>query len=104
MAPEIAFDALNGVKKGATILDPMTGSGTVLRTISEQGYSGLGMDIDPLSVLMSKAWTYPFNSKIFNHKYENILSHAKNLYLSEIKLPWIDEDCKTKEFINFWKD
>ncbi len=102
MAPEIAFDALNGIKKGATILDPMAGSGTVLRTISEQGYKGLGIDIDPLSVLMSKAWTYPFNSKIFNHKYENILSQAKKLYLSEIELPWIDEDCKTKEFINFW--
>jgi len=102
MAPEIAFEALTGVKKGATVLDPMSGSGTVLRTISEYGYNGLGFDIDPLSVLMSKAWTYPFNSEVFNNKYENIIAQAKELYLNEIRLPWIDGDKKTKEFINFW--
>ncbi len=62
MAPEIAFEALKGLKKKSTVLDPMVGSGTVLRTVSEHGYKGIGFDIDPLAVLMSKAWTTPFKS------------------------------------------
>ncbi len=35
MAPEIAFEALKGLKKSSTILDHMVGSGTVLRTVSD---------------------------------------------------------------------
>ena len=55
MAPEIAFNALEGLPEDSLVLDPMAGSGTVLRTISEFGFRGVGIDIDPLSVLMAKA-------------------------------------------------
>ncbi len=51
MAPEIAFEALKELKKSSTILDHMVGSGTVLRTVSEHGYNGIGFDIDPLAHL-----------------------------------------------------
>jgi tRNA G10 N-methylase Trm11 len=63
VAPEIAFEALKGLKKTSTILDPMVGSGTVLRTVSEHGYNGIGFDIDPLAILMSRVWTTSFNSE-----------------------------------------
>lgn len=102
MAPEIAFEALKGLKKNSTVLDPMVGSGTVLRTVAEHGYNGIGFDIDPLAVLMSKAWTTPFNSEKIITKAEEILDEANGLDLTTIYLPWIDGDPRTKSFINFW--
>jgi len=102
MAPEIAFNALKGLRKDAVVLDPMVGSGTVLRTVSEYGFSGIGFDIDPLSVLMSKAWTTPLNAEKIKLKSEEILEEVNELKLNSIHLPWIDDDQSTKSFINFW--
>jgi tRNA G10 N-methylase Trm11 len=102
MAPEIAFEALRGLKKNSTVLDPMAGSGTVLRTVSEHGYSGIGFDIDPLAVLMSKAWTTPFNSQRIKTKAGEIFEEANCLTPKEIYLPWIDDDKATRDFISFW--
>ena len=84
MAPEIAFEALKGLKKNSTILDPMVGSGTVLRTVSEHGYNGIGFDIDPLAVLMAKAWTTLFNSETIKSKAEELIDEAFSLNLNSI--------------------
>ena len=102
MAPEIAFEALKGLKKGAIILDPMVGSGTVLRTVSEYGFTGIGFDLDPLAVLMSKVWTVPIDPKILISKAQNVFEEASSLPQNSIYLPWIDDDTRTKEFIRFW--
>lgn len=102
MAPEIAFDALKDLTKQSIVLDPMAGSGTVLRTISELGYNGIGFDIDPLSVLMSKAWTTPINEKFFLQKTNQIINNADSTKAKSIHLPWIDNDQETKDFIRFW--
>lgn len=102
MAPEIAFEALKGLKKDATILDPMVGSGTVLRTVSEYGFNGIGFDVDPLAVLMSKAWTTPFKPEKIKSKAEELIDEAFSLNLNSVYLPWIDDDPATKAFINFW--
>ncbi|HLG40902.1 MAG TPA: hypothetical protein VI461_14580 [Chitinophagaceae bacterium] len=102
MAPEIAFDALSGLPKGSVILDPMAGSGTVLRTISELGYKGIGFDIDPLAVLMSKAWTTKMNEKNFVRKTEKILNKVKKIKAKSVNLSWIDKDMATRDFIKFW--
>jgi tRNA G10 N-methylase Trm11 len=102
MAPEIAFEALKGLKKTSTILDPMVGSGTVLRTVSEQGYNGIGFDIDPLAILMSSVWTTTFNSDKIKLIAKQIIDEVNGLDLNSIYLPWIDDDPKTISFINFW--
>ncbi|HWA34777.1 MAG TPA: hypothetical protein VG737_11630, partial [Cyclobacteriaceae bacterium] len=102
MAPEIAFEALKGLKKGGTILDPMSGSGTVLKTISERGFKGVGYDIDPLAVLMTKAWTANINALKFLKVSRKILHEARHTRMSDIYLPWIDDDRDTLDFINFW--
>ncbi|MXV14340.1 hypothetical protein [Hufsiella ginkgonis] len=102
MAPEIAFAALDGLNSKATILDPMMGSGTVLRTISELGFKGLGFDIDPLSVLMSKAWTSKINSAQFTKNTVSLAKKALYLNTDSIELPWIDNDNETTKFIKFW--
>ena len=102
MAPEIAFNALDGLLRNATILDPMAGSGTVLKTISSLGYQGIGFDIDPLSVLMTRAWTMTINEKGFLRKVRNIIIRSKSLNPISIQLPWIDNDANTTDFISFW--
>lgn len=102
MAPEIAFEALQGLEDKAIILDPMVGSGTVLRTISSLGYNGLGIDIDPLAVMMSKAWTTRIHDKNFLKKANDVIKRAKGINVNSIHLPWIDTDKKTKDFIAFW--
>ncbi len=102
MAPEIAFAALDGLPKGSLILDPMSGSGTVVRTISSLGYNGIGIDIDPLAVMMSKAWTTSIHSRNFSRIVERVLTTAEKSALSTVSLPWIDEDIRTREFIDFW--
>ncbi len=102
MAPEIAFEALKGLNKTAIILDPMVGSGTVLRTVSEYGFTGIGFDLDPLAVLMSKVWTDPIDPKKLVSRANDIFEEAASLRQSSIHLPWMDDDARTKEFIRFW--
>lgn len=102
MAPEIAFDALSGIPKGSLILDPMVGSGTVLRTVSDYGYKGLGFDIDPLAVFMSKVWTTSIKPEILIKRSENLIQEAQSIRLQDFTLPWIDNDRETKKFIAFW--
>lgn len=102
MAPEIAFEALNGLPKNSLVLDPMIGSGTVMRTISELGYKGVGFDVDPLAVLMTKAWTSKIEAARFLNASDRILTASKELNSKKIHLPWIDDDKATKDFIKFW--
>ena len=102
MAPEIAFEALRDLKKTAVILDPMVGSGTVLRTVSAYGFNGIGYDMDPLAVLMSKVWTSTIDPKKLITRANSILEEAKGLEQGSIYLPWIDDDGRTKEFVDFW--
>jgi len=49
MAPELAFESLRHLKAGSIVLDPMSGSGTVLRQASDMGHSAIGFDMDPLA-------------------------------------------------------
>src|SRR6185436_14996154 len=86
MAPEIAFEALKGLRKNSIVLDPMVGSGTVLLTVSEHGFKGIGFDIDPLAVLMSKAWTTPFNSEKIKSKAEELIDEVNSIDLNSIYL------------------
>ena len=55
MASEVALDALAGLPPKSTVLDPMCGSGVVVRRALESGHSGIGVDIDPLAALMARS-------------------------------------------------
>jgi DNA modification methylase len=59
MGSEIAFNAIKDLPPNSKILDPMSGSGTVLRVATEAGHKAVGFDLDPLSVLMARVWTTP---------------------------------------------
>ena len=60
MAPELAIDTLRDLPGSSVVLDPMVGSGTVLRHASDMGHAAIGFDVDPLAVLISRVWTSLF--------------------------------------------
>ncbi|WP_353073084.1 hypothetical protein [Tunturiibacter gelidiferens] len=100
MAPEIVFKELAGMASPKTILDPMSGSGTVLRAAAELGHRAIGFDLDPLAVLMAKVWTTPFQTKRLISAAEKLVMSARNS--DEMYLPWIDDCEETAKYVSFW--
>lgn len=55
-------------KKGGIVLDPFAGSGTTLLEANLLGRNSLGIDINPLAVLIGKVKTTPLNKKRLEKK------------------------------------
>ncbi|MFZ3482242.1 hypothetical protein [Sphingomonas sp. 3-13AW] len=102
MAPELALKALNKVKMGGVVVDPMMGSGTVIRQATDLGLKAIGFDMDPLAVLMSRVWTTPVDDEIIEQVYARIAKIALAADPAEVVLPWIDDDVETREFVAYW--
>jgi hypothetical protein len=100
MAPEIVFKELQGLPVSQVVLDPMAGSGTVLRAAAELGHQAIGFDLDPLAVLMSRVWTTHSEVAGLGMAAERIVQKAKSL--DDEFLPWVDECDETKAYIKFW--
>jgi hypothetical protein len=101
MAPELALKSLECLTTG-TVLDPMTGSGTVARVAKQRGLEAIGFDLDPLAVLISQVGTTPVNDDDIAGCEERILSTARGLSAGDIRLPWIDGDAEAERFVDFW--
>ncbi len=102
MAPELAFESLKRLKPGSIVLDPMSGSGTVLRQANEFGLPALGFDMDPLAVLMAKVWTTPIKVDRVVSLAEFVLQEAIALRSDDVHLDWMDNDPETSDFVTFW--
>jgi tRNA G10 N-methylase Trm11 len=102
MAPELAIAELTRLQPKSIVLDPMAGSGTVVRHASELGLRAVGFDLDPLAVLMSRAWTTRVDTEQAQKLANKVIALAEAIDLSEISLPWIDADQETKKFVSYW--
>lgn len=102
MAPDLALDSLRDVPKGSLVLDPMAGSGTVLRQATALGLRAVGFDMDPLAVLMGRVWTTPIPDECIEAEFKAIACEARSIDLRVARLPWLDQDSATREFITFW--
>jgi len=100
MAPEIALEEIARLAPHSLVLDPMTGSGTVIRVASENGHCALGRDMDPLAVLMSRVWTTPINGDEIEKAAVDVAARAR--HAGDVVLPWIDNHAPTQKFVNFW--
>lgn len=100
MACEIAMDQIRTSPANSVILDPMSGSGTVLRVASERGHAAHGFDMDPLAVLMSSVLTSRVNSSSVRRLAEKVVETAKRKDGRKVSLPWLDAD--TAQFIDYW--
>lgn len=102
MAPSIALKQVRQLPTGSVVLDPMMGSGTVVRAASDAGHRAIGRDVDPLAVLMTRVWTTPVDTQNLLARAETLVEEARSLRQEEITLPWIDEDAETSQFIEYW--
>lgn len=100
MAPELALNSLVALPANSVVLDPMAGSGTVLRQALSLGHTAIGFDMDPLAVLMSRVWTNHFEADVVRAELESILQEAAAVDLRSARLAWQDEE--TLEFIRYW--
>lgn len=102
MAPEIALAEVTALQPDSLILDPMTGSGTVVRVATEAGHRALGFDLDPLAVLMAKVWTTPIEPAELCRTATEIATRIQDARGNAAALPWIDDDEETREFVHYW--
>lgn len=102
MAPELALAPLGTLPTNSLVLDPMAGSGTVLRHALALGHRAIGFDMDPLAVLMSRVWTAPIDETILDAELDAVIKEAENVNLRSHSLHWHDEE--TRAFVRFWFD
>jgi hypothetical protein len=106
MAPGIALEALG---KGGTplrVLDPMAGSGTVLAVARANGHKAIGIDLDPLAVLLSNVWTKTVNAEGVRDKATRLLEKARRSFqtLRSAEAYPAGGDDETRRFIRYWFD
>src|SRR3954447_13949550 len=101
MAPEIALGKIDLLTEpGAVVLDPMCGSGTVVRLAAEQGRAAVGVDLDPLAVTITRTACHPSLARDLVDRAEALLACASRL---SGKLPeWIARDPETRAFVGYW--
>lgn len=101
MAPEIALGKIDLLTKpGAVVLDPMCGSGTVVRLAAEHGRVGVGVDLDPLAVKITRTACHPAWAENLEARAEAVLERASRL---RGKLPdWVARDPETRAFVEYW--
>lgn len=100
MAPEIALRSLEGLPRDSLVLDPMVGSGTVVRQALALGHRAIGFDMDPLAVLMSRVWTLPIDAAAVEVELERWIDEACDVDLRTEPLAW--HDAETTEFVHYW--
>jgi len=106
MAPGIALEALGQSKTPLRVLDPMAGSGTVLAVARANGHRAIGVDLDPLAVLLAGVWTRTVVAERVTEKAAEVMDRARTVFGSLRKgdaYP-AGSDEKTREFIRYWFD
>lgn len=106
MAPGIALDALGESTTPLRVLDPMAGSGTVLAVARAKGHRAIGVDLDPLAVLLAGVWTRTVDPEAVTDKAAQVLDRAKaaaRTMPSGSAYPARSDD-DTRKFIRYWFD
>src|SRR5438128_7622102 len=100
MAPEIVGAVIGALRSSHRIIDPMCGSGTVLREGVEAGLDCVGYDVDPLAVLMASGWTSPVPAYKLLHDGHIVVERARALPRHAVRAPWTDD--ATEDFARYW--
>ncbi len=102
--PSIFIDYLTEVNE--KVLDPMMGSGTTLIESIKKDRNAIGVDLDPLAILMGKVKTHKYDRKVLSvigkrvlkkayHLFEKDSDYVRNIYQNLF-------DQKSKKFIEYW--
>lgn len=101
MAPDLALLSLEDLPSSSTVLDPMVGSGTVVRHALEMGHSAVGYDLDPLAVLMSRAWTTVVSDDEIEDELRIVIEETRKFGSTTPTLAW-QSDPETAKFVDYW--
>jgi SAM-dependent methyltransferase len=106
MAAPVALETLSHLCRPAIVLDPMSGSGTVLAIARANGQRAIGFDLDPLAVLISRVWTRTIDPSAVRRHARGVLSRAKRIAsgLSGYEAYPASADSETRCFIRYWFD
>src|SRR2546423_14341474 len=101
MAPEVALDKIELLTTpGATVLDPMCGSGTVVRLAAERERVGIGVDHDPLAVIITRTACHGSWASNLEARAQELADRAWRL---GGQLPdWIKKDPANAAFVEDW--
>ena len=99
-ASDLALRKPKKLQKNSVVLDPMAGSGTVVQAAYENGHRCIGMDVDPLAILMTKVATGGFDGTRFDQLVARLMDHTARLTMNDINLPWFDQE--TEDFSKYW--
>lgn len=106
MAPELALNALAQLRQPARILDPMMGSGTAVLSARMRGHEGVGVDRDPLAVLIAQATCRDLDVELFKREASALLQgarlRARTLAAGDAYPENADDE--TREFLRYWFD
>ncbi|MHB1528626.1 MAG: DNA methyltransferase [Acidiferrobacteraceae bacterium] len=100
MAPELALRQTKDLERNSMVLDPMAGSGTVLKAAAQNGHRCIGFDIDPLAVLMTTVATARLDTRQLDRLAQRLMTRASRIRQRDIDLPWFDR--ATSEFAEYW--
>ena len=106
MAPDLALNVVAEQDGPLRVLDPMAGSGTVLAIARSKGHRAIGIDIDPLAVLISKVWTTPLDTSVLRNHAIEVLGKARDVFKSLLTRDAYppDSDEETRRFVRYWFD
>ncbi|HTC46594.1 MAG TPA: hypothetical protein VK722_04705 [Candidatus Aquilonibacter sp.] len=106
MAPGIALEVISKAKKPLRVLDPMVGSGTVVALARSKKHRAIGVDIDPLAILISKVWTTAIEAEEVRSKAQEVLKRAKKIFarMRQAEAYPLSADRETRRFVVYWFD
>lgn len=91
---------------GQIVLDPMQGSGTTLVEAQLLGRHGVGFDIDPLAVMLTRAKTCLIDPEYISStgnlivtEATNTVNHQRQMLYESLSTRW---DKRTQQFVNYW--
>ena len=102
MAPDTLSEWIEKLPSESTVLDPMCGSGVVVRQSLLAGHKSIGLDIDPLAVLMSRVWTKRVALKDVDCQAAEVCHQAQSLRSKAVVLRWMDDCQETTQFTEYW--
>jgi SAM-dependent methyltransferase len=106
MAPDVVLEAIDGLHGSVRLLDPMMGSGTVLAIARFEGHRVVGVDSDPLAVLLARVWTTTIDGNAVLEKAAEVLKRARILFQSLTVGDAYPKnaDAETRKFLRYWFD
>jgi len=100
--PQLVKSLINftGLSQGSLVIDPMCGSGTTTCEARSLGMRAIGIDLNPLSVLISdvKTSVFDFDANIFKEEINEILNVVKHP-VKKALCPWEDDE---KDYLLRW--